>query len=104
MLIIQYYIYTKDTLPMDIDFIVQDTFAIIRPQWKLATNLEEASRCFAEVVKQNYKTLEMEKSIEPEEPEDDLIDGEADDDDLPVPEMRSRQSSGDEADAEVRLH
>ena len=88
---------------MDIDFIVQDSFALIRPQWKLANSLEDASRSFAEIVKQNYKTHEVERSAEPEEAEDDLIDGDVDDDDLPVPEMDDRQSSGDEADAEVRL-
>ena len=88
---------------MDIDFIVQDTFALTRPQWKLAANFEEAGRSFADLVKQNYKTHEAEKVIEPEEPEDDSSDGEVDDDDLPVPEMDHGQSSGDEAEAEVGL-
>jgi regulator of nonsense transcripts 2 len=37
---LQYYIYTKDPLPMDIEFIVQDVFALTRPQWKLASNIE----------------------------------------------------------------
>ena len=43
---------------MDVDFIVQDTFALVRPQWKLATNLDEAGRAFADAVAQNYKTQE----------------------------------------------
>ncbi|EPE02340.1 nonsense-mediated mrna decay factor [Ophiostoma piceae UAMH 11346] len=42
----QFYIFTKNPLPMDIEFIVQDTFALIRPQWKLATDLEEAAKVF----------------------------------------------------------
>ena len=37
-------------LPMDIDFIIQDTFALTRPQWKLNTDFEEAGRLFAEKV------------------------------------------------------
>ncbi|KAL9125095.1 MAG: hypothetical protein Q9217_005649 [Psora testacea] len=83
----QYYIHTKETLPMDIDFMVQDSFALTRPQWKLAASFEEAGRAFADIVKQNYKSQEAEKPIEPEEPEDDSSEGEGDDEDLPVPDM-----------------
>ena len=86
---------------MDVDFIVQDTFSLTRPQWKLAKNFEEAGRAFADMVKQNYKTQQFEKSVEPEEPEDDSSDGDLDEDDLQVPEMDDGQSSGEEADAEV---
>ena len=97
----KYYIHTKETLPMDIDFIIQDTFALIRPQWKLAANLDEAGRAFAELVKQNYKSQEQEKALEAEEPDEGTSsDDEADDDELPVPEMDA-QSSSDEAEAEV---
>ncbi|KAL9103986.1 MAG: hypothetical protein Q9163_001006 [Psora crenata] len=98
----QYYVYTKDALPMDIDFIVQDSFALIRPQWKLAANLEEAGRAFAVMVKHNNRPQEAGKPVETEEPEDDSSDGEGDDEDLRVPEMDDGQSSGDEADAEAR--
>ena len=88
---------------MDIDFIVQDTFALTRPQWKLNTDLEEAGRLFAEQVKQNYKSQEAEKAIEVEEPDDDgSSDDEADDEELAVPDMDA-QSSSDEAEAEVSL-
>ena len=86
---------------MDIDFIVQDTFSLTRPQWKLARNFEEAGRAFADMVKQNYKTQQFEKAVEPEEPEDDSSEGDLDEDDLQVPEMDDGQSSGEEADAEV---
>ena len=86
---------------MDIDFIIQDTFALIRPQWKLAANLDEAGRAFAELVKQNYKSHEQEKALEAEEPDEGTSsDDEADDDELPIPEMDA-QSSSDEAEAEV---
>lgn len=86
---------------MDIDFIIQDTFALIRPQWKLAANLDEAGRAFAELVKQNYKSQEQEKALEAEEPDEGTSsDDEADDDELPIAEMDA-QSSSDEAEAEV---
>ena len=86
---------------MDIDFIVQDTFALTRPQWKLAKDFEEAGRAFADMVKQNYKAQECEKAAEPEDADDESSDGELDEEDLQVPEMDDGQSSGDEADGEV---
>lgn len=51
----QYYIRTKDSLPMDVDFIVQDTFGLVRPQWKLVNDLQEATRVFTEAIANNYK-------------------------------------------------
>lgn len=88
---------------MDIDFIVQDTFALTRPQWKLNTDLEEAGGLFAEQVKQNYKAQEAEKAIEVEELDDEgSSDDEADEEELAVPDMDA-QSSSDEAEAEVSL-
>ena len=88
---------------MDIDFIVQDTFSLTRPQWKLAADIEEAGRAFAELVKQNYKTQEQEKPIEAEEPDEGVSsEDEIDEDELPVPEMDA-QSSSDEAEIEVGI-
>jgi regulator of nonsense transcripts 2 len=60
----QYYIRTKDPLPMDIDFIVQDTFAVVRPQWKLETDLQDASRAFSEAIAMNYKQQSQDKITE----------------------------------------
>ena len=100
----QYYIHTKATLPMDIDFIVQDTFTFTRPQFKLAANFDEAGRAFAELVKQNYKSQEPEKSVEVEEPDDDgSTDDDADEEESRAAEV-DVQSSSDEAeiDAEVQ--
>lgn len=88
---------------MDIDFIVQDTYALTRPQWKLATNFEEAGRAFADIVATNYKPQEPEKTTETEPVEDGLSSSEeADDDEPPVPDMDDGQSSSEEAEAEVR--
>ncbi len=89
---------------MDIDFIVQDTYALTRPLWKLAKDFEEAGRAFAESVTQNYKTTEAEKTIEPDAPEDDASsEDDPDDDELQVPEMEDAYSSSEEAETEVRL-
>ncbi len=66
----QYYINIKDPIPMDIDFVVQDVFSLLRPQWKLvANNFEEAARVFSEACKQNYRDTAMSKTPEPEEVE-----------------------------------
>jgi regulator of nonsense transcripts 2 len=54
---------------MDIEFIVQDVFTLTRPQWKLASNLEEASRAFQLAMAQDQKTSGTDKVVEPEEPD-----------------------------------
>ncbi|KAK3688145.1 armadillo-type protein [Podospora appendiculata] len=91
----QYYIYTKNPLPMDIEFIVQDIFSLTRPQWKLASNLEEASKVFQLAVAQDQKTTGLDKGAEQDDrtsgmsSDDDNGDGDDDDD-----------SGSDEGDAE----
>ena len=89
---------------MDVDFIVQDTFALVRPQWKLATNLDEAGRAFADAVAQNYKTQEAAKQTEPDESDDETSSEDAvGDDGLRVPDAdaEEQQSSSDDIDADV---
>ncbi|KAL8654506.1 MAG: hypothetical protein Q9210_001451 [Variospora velana] len=101
----QYYISTKETMPMDIDFMVQDSFALTRPQWKLNTNFEEAGRLFANLVKQNYKAQGPGKTQEPEPAEDEAPSSDEDDgEDVPVPEMDDGQESSDEAEAEPMIN
>jgi regulator of nonsense transcripts 2 len=56
---------------MDIEFIVQDVFALTRPQWKLASNLEEASRAFHLAMAQDQKTAGIDRAAEPEEVDSD---------------------------------
>jgi regulator of nonsense transcripts 2 len=78
---LQYYIRTKDTLPMDIDFIIQDTFALVRPQWKLVTDLQEATRAFSDAVALNYRQQAQEKAADLEDdaeesPSDEDAEGE----------------------------
>jgi regulator of nonsense transcripts 2 len=94
----QYYVCTKEGLPMDVEFIVQDAYALTRPQWKLITNLEEASQAFGEAVKQNYQTSAADKPVEPEEEDnsasDDDLDG-PEDEDVVMPDGDGDQSSSD---------
>ncbi|KAI9879831.1 MAG: hypothetical protein M1830_006854 [Pleopsidium flavum] len=101
----QYYVWTKETLPMDIDFIIQDTFALTRPQWKLSTNLDEAGRSFAEAVAQNYKAQESGKLAEPDESDDDSSseDG-VEEDEFRVAEPEEAQSSSEEIEAETQAN
>lgn len=99
----QYYIYaTKDPLPMDIEFLVQDAFALTRPQWKVLSNPEESHHAFAEAVKQNYQTSTIDKPAEVDEGEegsasDDDGDG-VDDEDVPMPEVDDDKSTGEDDD------
>ncbi|KAL1984619.1 hypothetical protein VTN96DRAFT_8841 [Rasamsonia emersonii] len=100
----QYYIYTKDPLPMDVEFLVQDTYSLLRPQWKIASNLEEAARLFSEAIAQNYNLQDGEKAAEPEEDEVESMlsdDGNAEEgleEDM-VPEIDEQQSSTEDAEA-----
>ncbi|RKF61378.1 Regulator of nonsense transcripts 2 [Erysiphe neolycopersici] len=68
---LQYYIYTKDPLPMDIEFLVKDLFALTRPNWKISTNLEEASKAFQLAMIEDQKLSGIDKSVEPEEHDSD---------------------------------
>ncbi|KAI9894051.1 MAG: hypothetical protein M1814_004821 [Vezdaea aestivalis] len=76
-----YYTFTKDTLPFDVEFMVHDTFALVRPEWKLATNLEEAGNIFNEAVSKNYRSTDEKEEKIPEQdtPEDSLSENEAED-------------------------
>lgn len=80
---------------MDIDFLVQDTYSLTRPQWTLVTDLDEASRIFGEAVAQNFKPQE-----EKPEPEEESEDSGSDDDleEDAFPEADEEGESSDEAD------
>jgi regulator of nonsense transcripts 2 len=79
---LQYYIHTKQSLPMDIEFIVQDTYLLTRPQWKLATNLEEATKAFQLAIAQDNKNSGVEKAPDTDDisvhssSDDDGVEGE----------------------------
>ncbi|KAI9876998.1 MAG: hypothetical protein M1823_007177, partial [Watsoniomyces obsoletus] len=61
---LQYYILTKDSLPMEIDFLVQDTYSLVRPQWKIVTDLTEAAHLFSEAISTNYKQQNADKAAD----------------------------------------
>ncbi|KAK2874995.1 hypothetical protein FQN49_001876 [Arthroderma sp. PD_2] len=80
----QYYLHTKDPIPMDVDFVIQDTFALTRPQWKFAADFTEATKLFAEAVAQNYQVQEADKAPDPEdEAESSSSDDDIEDDGAP---------------------
>ena len=85
----QYYIHTKHPLPMDIEFTIQDIFALTRPQWKLASNFEEASKAFSLAVVQNQKSSGLDKSAEPDEASSGPSSDDEMGDDLPMPDADS---------------
>lgn len=65
---------------MDIEFLVHDIYTDTRPQWKLASNLEEASKAFQLVLAQDRKAAGLE---EPEiEEQDDELSGPSTEDEL----------------------
>jgi regulator of nonsense transcripts 2 len=96
----QYYICTKDPMPMDIDFLVQDTYSALRPQWKLTSDPEEATRIFSEAVAQNYHMPDSERTVEADE-EEDAADSSSSDEGLEedaIPDIEDEQESSDEAE------
>jgi regulator of nonsense transcripts 2 len=101
----QYYIFTKQGLPMDIEFIVQDTFALTRPQWKLATSLEEAAKVFQNAIIQDQKTTGADKANEADLDADEEIGSDEEDDDdgdvdLPEGEIDGDESSNSDSDSD----
>ncbi|QDS70729.1 hypothetical protein FKW77_002918 [Venturia effusa] len=96
----QYYIQTKEPLPMDTDFLVQDTFFALRPQWKLLTNLEEASKAFGEIVKLNYMVPATDRTAEPDEAEEESSSDDGNDEEG-VKALNDDKSSGDEVEEGV---
>jgi regulator of nonsense transcripts 2 len=87
---------------MDIEFVIQDTFALTRSNWKLAATFDEAWQAFAHLTRENYKTLEGDKNVEAETLEEDRSsEDDGEDDDPPVPDMDDARSSSDDAEIEV---
>ncbi|KAJ5927198.1 hypothetical protein N7516_008971 [Penicillium verrucosum] len=95
----QYYLFTKDPLPMDVDFLVQDTYHCIRPQWKLATDGEEATRIFSEAVALNYNVPDSERPVEADEEDAESSSSDEDLEEDAIPEIDEDQESSDEAEA-----
>jgi regulator of nonsense transcripts 2 len=87
---------------MDIDFIVQDVFALTRPQWKLASNMEEAGRAFQLAVAQNQKNSGLDKAPEHADPDSDgPSDNEIDDNDAEAGGAEAEEDSESDDEPEV---
>jgi regulator of nonsense transcripts 2 len=87
---------------MDVEFLVQDTYSLVRPQWKVAPDLEEAGRLFGEAIAQNYKVQDGDKAAEVEDDDVESISSDANGeeglDEDGVPDIDDMQSSADEAE------
>lgn len=85
---------------MDIEFLVQDTFALTRPQWKLAAGLDEAVKAFQLAVAQDQKSAGVDKGVDADDAtsdassDDDNADNDEDGDD-------NDDSASEEEEAEV---
>jgi regulator of nonsense transcripts 2 len=86
---------------MDIEFIVQDIFSLTRPQWKLALNLEEASRAFQMAVAQDQKNSGLNKPADAEEAEIDESSDEDGERALPEAEHDAEEDSTTEEEIDV---
>lgn len=102
---LQYYVHTKTTLPMDIEFVVQDIFALTRPQWKFATNLEEATQALHLAIIQDQKTAGVDKTAEADDATSGASsdDDNADADDVEQDGEVDEDSASDDDEAEVGL-
>lgn len=88
---------------MDIEFIVQDIFALTRPQWKLASNFEEAAKALHLAVAQDQKSTGADKATDQDDGSDSSSSDDENADDLPVPEPDSDEEEDDEEEeGEVR--
>lgn len=65
---------------MDADFLVHDTYAMTRPQWKIASDLPEAAAIFGEAVAQNYKTQDADAGRTMEADDEDAESSSSDED------------------------
>lgn len=64
---------------MDIEFMIQDTFSLIRPTWILHTSLEEAARAFEEANAKVNKPQEGDKAVEADASSESEEGGDEDD-------------------------
>ncbi|TGZ85719.1 ARM repeat-containing protein [Ascodesmis nigricans] len=94
----QYYYYTKDPAPMDIEFLMQDTFAALRPNWAMHKNLEESAKAFEDAVAKSYTPI-----IDGQTAQEDNEDGSSsEDEDREVePQDDGEDAREDEVDGEA---
>ncbi|KAL7933816.1 armadillo-type protein [Trichoderma chlorosporum] len=102
----QYYVHTKSPLPLDIEFLVLDTFALTRPQWKFVEDIEEATKAFQLAIAQDQKTAGVDRvaeaddatsgpSSEDENGDLDDVEADGDGDDESASEEEEEAEDGD---------
>ncbi|KAM6508986.1 mRNA decay protein, variant 2 [Fusarium solani] len=96
----QYYIFTKGPLPMDIEFLVQDTFHLTRPQWKLAAGLDEAVKAFQLAVAQDQKSAGVDKTADMDDATSDPSSDDDNGDNDDVDGDDNDESASEEEDAD----
>ena len=98
----QYYVTLKDQIPMEIDFLVRDSFATIRPQRKLLTDLEDSAKAFAEAVNAKYKQAGSERPIDEADEVESSSSDDGQDDDLDPIGLDKQESSGEEDENDIQ--
>jgi regulator of nonsense transcripts 2 len=89
---------------MEIEFAIQDAFAIVNPELKLATSLQEAGDALSEAVRLNYHVNSAEKSAELDEVDDEHIsDDAAEDDQDDVDDNLDEETKTSPEDSEVSV-
>ena len=93
---------------MDVDFLVQDTYSLVRPQWKIAVDIEEAGKLFSEAIAENYKVQDVDKGVDVEDDDVESISSDANGEDGldedGVPDIDDGQSSAEEAEPFSQHH
>ena len=96
----QYYVLTKDPLPMEMEFLIQDCFSTVRPQWKLITDLDEAAKTFAEAVTSKFKQSTSDRALDDADEAESSASDEGPDEDLEAAEVEKHDSSGEDGEEE----
>ena len=98
---LQYYLHTKDALPMEIDFMVKDLFVQIRPDRVMVKSAEQATQAFADAVAQNFKASEADKVAELEIEDEGASPDEVNEDEPAVADAPDGELSSDEVEVPV---
>lgn len=86
---------------MDIEFLVQDTFHLTRPQWKLAAGLDEAVKAFQLAVAQDQKSAGVDKTADMDDATSDPSSDDDNGDNDDVDGDDNDESASEEEDADV---
>ncbi|KAG6845896.1 hypothetical protein H0H87_000702 [Tephrocybe sp. NHM501043] len=94
----QYYIHCKDSLPMDVDFMVSDSLEAVRPKLQIAKTIEEAATAVDEMFSLAYQNSEITASG------DDSGDESEDEIERPSGEEDGEEEDDADQDSPVSIH